>query len=120
MFEKFNHSMPFASLDLDLTEITDVITLKELYELNKPVTVMAIMFSSKGEYGRSAFIIGRGDDEKMFTMWLPQHMTEMCDAILEDKEAVASILDGKCGIKARKYVDKKGKTRFSGEWVDLK
>lgn len=50
---------------------------------------------------------------------MPQHLTEKCREIQNDTQAVLDITAGKVGFKVREYVDKKGKTRRTIDWVDL-
>ena len=50
---------------------------------------------------------------------MPQHLTDVCRDIQGKDEDVMSIIAGKVGFKVREYVDKKGKTRRTIDWVDL-
>lgn len=119
MFAKFNNQSPFASLDLKLEEIENSMTVEELTKSGDVIRVVAIMFTEKGEYGKSAFIVGARSDDSLFTMWLPSHQLKSCEAIVSDEEAVSAILSGKCGLKGREYIDKKKIKRFTVEWCDL-
>lgn len=121
MFAKFNNQSPFASLDLKLEEIENSMTVEELTKSELTIRVVAIMFTEKGEYGKSAFIVGAGtlSNDSLFTMWLPSHQVKTCEAIVSDEEAVSEILSGKCGLKGREYIDKKKIKRFTVEWCDL-
>jgi len=119
MFAKFNNQSPFASLDLKLEEIENSMTVEELTKSGSTIRVVAIMFTEKGEYGKSAFVVGAKDDDSLFTMWLPSHQLKTCEAIVSDEEAVNAILSGKCGLKGREYIDKKKIKRYTVEWCDL-
>lgn len=118
-FEKYNNSSPFAALDLKLEEIENTKTMEQLYQEGTVVKVLAILFSTKGEYGKSAFIVGEDASGTRFTMWLPSHMVEVCEAMVADQEAVSGILAGQCGLKAKTYKDKKGKDRYSVDWCNF-
>lgn len=119
MFAKYNNTSPFASLDLRLEEIEDSMTAEELTKSGNVIRVVAIMFTEKGEYGKSAFIVGAKSDDSLFTMWLPSHQLKTCEAIVADGAAVNGILSGRCGLKGREYVDKKKIKRYTVEWCDL-
>lgn len=118
-FAKLNNTSPFASLDLKLEEIEKTMTLSQMASEGAVYPVVALMFSTKGEYGKSVFMVGRDKADDLFTAWLPNHMVEKCEMLLTDAEAVQGILDGLCGVKAKAYTDKKGKERFSVEWCNL-
>lgn len=118
-FEKYNQTSPFASLNIKLEDIEKTMTLEQMEKEGSVFPVVAILFSTKGEYGKSAFMIGRDNADDLFTAWFPSHMVETCEEMAADKEAVQAILDGLCGVKAKKYTDKKGKERFSVEWCNL-
>lgn len=119
-FTKYNNSNnPFASLEIKLEEIENTITCEQLTKEGNVMRVIAIMFSTKGEYGKSAFLILADDHDITYTMWLPSHLVDTCEAILADTTDVEAILSAKCGVKGREYKDKKGITRYTVEWVDL-
>ena len=108
-FAKLNNTSPFASLDLKLEAIEKTMTLSQMASEGAVYPVVALMFSTKGEYGKSVFMVGRDEADDLFTAWLPNHMVEKCEMLLADEEAVQGILDGLCGVKAKAYTDKKGK-----------
>lgn len=119
MFTKFNNHSPFASLNIRLEEIENSLTVEELTKSGETIRVLAIMFTEKGEYGKSAFVVGALNDDSLFTMWLPTHQLKICEAIVDDTEAIDGILSGRCGLKGREYIDKKNIKRYTVEWCDL-
>ena len=50
---------------------------------------------------------------------LPDHCLSDVEAIMYDDECVDAINAGKCGFKPTQYEDKNGKTRNSGNFIDI-
>lgn len=120
-FEKFNSGSAFSSLEIKLEEIEKSKTCEQFFEEGKTARVVAVMFSEKGKFGKSAFLVCAEDDDTLFTMWLPKNQLETCEKMVSDTEAVEGILSGACGVKPRKYEDKKyGRGEcYTVEWCNI-
>lgn len=88
----------------------ETVKLAEL-ELDAFYTVDAIMFTEKGRFGKSAFIVS-GD----MIVYLPKHKVKECEEILCDDEIVEAIKGGKIGFVPVSYTDETGAERFSVNW----
>lgn len=91
-------------------------TLADLYKKNGPDKVYTILgwFFHTGKFGEQPVFI-----TPEFYINGPKHLTAMCKDIQEDAESVAQINAAMAGFKIRDYIDSKGKTSYSIEWVDL-
>ena len=121
-FEKFNKGSAFASLEIKLEEIEQSKTVEQFYKDGETVRVVAIMFSDKGKFGKSAFLVCADQkDDRLFTMWLPKNQLETCEMMIADHEAVEGILSGQSGVKPRKYEDKKYGSGdcYTVEWCNI-
>ena len=118
-FESLNKGSAFAGLDIKLDEIQNMKTCEELSKEEKPSRVVAVMFSEKGEYGKSAFLVCADEKDELFTIWLPKHMVKTCEELVENHEAVEDILSGRCGVRGEEYLDKKGVKRYTVRWCNL-
>ena len=119
-FETLNKGgSAFSSLEIKLDEIENMKTCAELSGIDKAFRVVAVMFSEKGSYGKSAFLVCAEDDDTLFTIWLPKHLLKTCEDIVQNSEAVEGILSGKCGIRGEEYTDKKGVIRHTVRWCNL-
>lgn len=100
------------------TEGLEYISLEELYNKNgedKIYAVHAIYINKKG-YFDPAPVVATKDN----LVNLPSHLTEMCECILNDRQAVATIKSGLCGFKINKYFQKKYKKYcYSIQWIDI-
>lgn len=76
--------------------------------------VDAIMFTEKGKFGKSAFIVS-GDK----VVYLPKHKVKECEEIVADEVLVQDIKEGRVGFIATTYEDETGATRYSIEWRDI-
>lgn len=106
---RFNKGKVF---DVKLEGKTTV-TLAELPE-GEPIVIDAIMFTEKGKYGKSAFIVS-GD----IVVYLPKHKVRECEDIVSDAEIVEDIKNGKCAAVPETYSDETGATRYSVKWVEV-
>lgn len=108
---KFNKGRVF---DVKLEGLTTVklSTLKE----GEKYCISAIMFTEKGKYGKSAFVVLPESEE---VVYLPKHMLKACEEIVIDAECVADIKAGKVGIIPETYEDETGATRYSVKWCDM-
>ena len=86
------------------------VKLSELEE-GQVFIVNAIMFTEKGRFGKSAFIVS-GDN----IVYLPKHKVKECEEILCDEEIVEAIKRGKIGFIPYSYDDETGAKRFSVNW----
>lgn len=92
----------------------NTISLAEIFADNVgKMQVDAIMFSEKGRYGKSAFVVS-GD----YIVWLPKHMVKRCEEIVTDADCVEEIKSGAVAFEVLDYKDETGATRFSVKWVD--
>lgn len=98
----------------------DTVKLAEL-PLETAIKVHAIMFTSKGEYGKSAFLVIEENPwtEKMCCVYLPKHKVKECEEIVADAEVVQDIKDGKVGFTVETYEYKQGATRYTIKWCEL-
>lgn len=92
----------------------DTVKLAELPQ-ETAIKVHAIMFTSKGEYGKSVFLVIAGNR----CVYLPKHKVKECEEIVADAEVVQDIKDGKVGFTVETYEDKQGATRYSIKWCEL-
>lgn len=76
--------------------------------------VDAIMFTEKGKYGKSAFIVCGGT-----IVYLPKHKLKECEEIVADDILVEDIKSGRVGFVPVTYEDETGATRYSIEWRDM-
>lgn len=85
----------------------------KLAELEQGVNyrVDAIMFTEKGRFGKSAFIV-TGDN----IVYLPKHKVKECEEILCDDEIVEAIKGGRISFVPTSYKDETGAERFSVNW----
>lgn len=104
--KRFNKAKLF-DVDLDGKE---TVKLAEL-EQGAFFPVDAIMFTEKGRFGKSAFIVS-GDK----IVYLPKHKVKECEEILCDEEIVEAIKRGKIGFTPYSYDDETGAERFSVNW----
>lgn len=110
---KFNRGKKF---DVKLEE---ALTVKlAVLEVGKPYTISAIMFTEKGKYGKSVFVVTKiGDDTAV--VYLPKHMVKVCEDIVCDGAIVEDIKNGKVGIIPETYESETGETRYSVSWCDM-
>ena len=86
------------------------VKLADLVE-GQAYTVDAIMFTEKGKFGKSAFVVS-GD----MIVYLPKHKVKDCEEILCDEEIVNAIKSGKVAFVPVSYTDETGAERFSVDW----
>lgn len=109
---RFNKGKKF---DVELKEALTVklaaLTVGEVYPVN------AIMFTEKGRYGKSAFVVTKvGDDVTI--VYLPKHKVKECEEIVAEDAIVEDIKSGRVGFEPETYEDEEGATRYSIKWVD--
>lgn len=107
---KFNKGCLFNNVNLENTVTVNLSEITGIHKIN------AIMFSTKGEYGRSAFIVF---DNGANMVWLPTHMVKVCDEILTDADTVADIKEGRAGFSVETYTDKKNNVRYTVRFEDI-
>lgn len=100
------------------TEGFEYYKLDDLFENNgadEIYPLRGIYINKKGKYGDSPVAI---TDE--FCAYLPQHMMNTVNKILEDDEAVAEINAGKVGFSIYQYTDEKhNKICYSIRFEDI-
>lgn len=106
---RFNKGKKF---DVDLAG-KNTMKLSEIIEGDK-YPVDAIMFTEKGKYGKSAFIVS-GDS----IIYLPKHKVRDCEEIVSDDVLVEDIKAGRVGFIPVTYEDETGATRYSIDWCDM-
>lgn len=92
----------------------DTVKLSDL-PLDTVIKVFAIMFTSKGQYGKSAFLVIAGNR----IVYLPKHKVKECEDIVQEATLVQDIKDGKVGFTVDTYEDETGATRYSIKWADI-
>ena len=114
-----NYNMSFASrnnsgsrFNVD-TKGFPFVKLTDL-DLETTYPIQGFYINSKGDFEPHPVFILK---DKLVDM--PQHLTEKCREIQGRDEDVMDIVAGKVGFKVREYVDRKGKTRRTIDWVDL-
>ena len=117
-----NYNTTGKIFDVDLDQMEQV-EIDKLYESQPDTeyTVNAILFSSKGKYGKASLVCFNNK----YLMWLPKHQLEECEKIVQDSAVVEQIKEGKAGFKIVTYKvkegqnskDKKGNS-FAVEWID--
>lgn len=107
---KFNRVNNLFTID---TKGFKFFALKDLKE-SETVPLRGLYINPKSKYGASPFAASDG-----FFISLPSHLLETVSAIMDDAETVALINEGKCGIVPRSYVDEKGETHYSADFVDV-
>lgn len=106
---RFNKGKKF-DVDLDGKK---TIKLSKMAEGQKRC-VDAIMFTEKGKFGKSAFIVS-GDA----IIYLPKHKVRDCEEIVADGVLVEDIKAGRVGFIPVTYEDETGATRYSIDWCDM-
>lgn len=107
---KYNKGKIF---DVDLKG-KDTLSLAEIHQNNMGALIVdAIMFSEKGHYGKSVFVVSGNN-----IVWLPKHMVKRCEEILSDTDCINDIKSGAVSFVVKTYEDETGATRFSVEWCD--
>ena len=106
---RFNKGKKF---DVDLAG-KSTIKLSEVTPEEKH-RVDAIMFTEKGKYGKSAFLVSGNT-----TIYLPKHKVRDCEEIVADDVLVEDIKAGRVGFTAVTYEDETGATRYSIDWCDM-
>lgn len=104
---KFSYSLP------------DGASFKKLEDLGEGFTgiVKAVGISHKGKYGDSPLLLSDG-----YGVWLPKHMMDTINAIMQDPEAVDAINNGGAcfNVRSYTYTDAQGaeKCGLSVDFVD--
>lgn len=106
---RFNKGKKF---DVDLAGKYTV-KLSELAD-GESYPVDAIMFTEKGKYGKSAFLVS-GET----IVYLPKHKVRDCEEIVADDVLVEDIKAGRVGFIPVTYEDETGATRYSIDWCDM-
>ena len=78
------------------------------------VTVLGMYIHNKTKFGEKGIIITPNCN-----IDCPEHMIDMIKEVIASDEMVAAVNAGKCGLKIKSYEDKKGVTRWSGNFVDI-
>lgn len=110
---KFNHVSPFtAKAEKDLKYFA----LRSLFNDNGPEAVYLIraIYFNKGQFDEQPIILTNG-----YYVNLPAHLTADCKEMVADPDVVRQINNGQAGFKIRSYVNRRGGTSYSVEWVDL-
>lgn len=108
---RFNKGKVF-NVKLEGLTTVKLSTLKE----GATYRISAIMFTEKGKYGKSAFVVLSESEQ---VVYLPKHMLKACEEIVIDAELVSDIKTGKVGIIPETYEDETGATRYSIKWCDM-
>lgn len=90
--------------------------LNDLFEENKPETVYSVYglyINRKSKFGDSPFAASDG-----CFISLPNHMVDQVKDILKDSESIDQMNEGKAGLVIRPYVDDKGITHYSADFVE--
>lgn len=106
---RFNKGKKF---DVDLNG-KETVKLSDL-PVGEVLKVDAIMFTEKGKYGKSAFIVTDAT-----IVYLPKHKVRECEEIVADDVLVEDIKSGRVGFIPVTYEDETGATRYSIEWRDI-
>ena len=109
--EKFSHGKKFK-INSDGFEFTTLDAY--VAENGNDVIPVQGLFTYKAKYGVRPVLIGNN-----LKIHLPDHCLSDVEAIMYDNECVAAINAGKCGFKPSQYEDKNGKTRNSGNFIDI-
>lgn len=91
--------------------------LNELFDDNKPDTVYSVYglyINRKSKFGDSPFAASDG-----YFISLPNHMVDQVKDILKDSESIDQMNEGKAGLVIRPYVDDKGVTHYSADFVEV-
>ena len=115
--DKYNHSAPIFTHKLP--ENAPFKSLKELYNGEKgenKYTVYGLYINKKGKYGDTPVAISED-----FSINLPLHLCDTVTEMLQDKELIDAINDGKFGLEVYEYTPKefKNKTCYSVRWIDM-
>lgn len=116
--KKFNTKKLF-NVDTDNFEY---VTLEDLYlnsqsseEPFAPYVIRGVYINKKGLYEATPVVAL--DD---CYVNLPAHLTDACNQMINDPQAVVAINNGHCGFKIEKYHQKKyNRDCYSVEWIDL-
>lgn len=116
--KQYNRSRLF---DVDV-EGLEYRNLSDIFDNEDTIWVCeAIYISDKGKHGNHPCVVTHNLNGDFRTyLNLPQHMTDMCNNILSDDNAVEAINAGLVGFTIYTYeTDKCTDTCYSIRWVDL-
>lgn len=91
--------------------------LGELFNADRPETVFSVYglyINRKSKFGPSPFAASDG-----YFISLPAHMVDVVESVLSDSEAIDQMNDGKAGLVIRPYLDAKGETHYSADFVEV-
>ena len=111
-----SHNMRETRFKVDTTGF-EFKKLGELFNAGKPETVFSVYglyINRKSKYGDSPFAASDG-----YFISLPSHMVDVVKSILEDDEAISQMNSGKAGLVIRPYLDSKGETHYSADFVEV-
>lgn len=114
--KKYNVERKF---DIDTSEF-DYCSLEDLYEMTgedpeATFEIRGVYINSKGNFDDAPVI---AIEDRYVN--LPSHLTGACRAMLEDKDCIKAINEGKCGFSIYKYHQKRfNKDCYAVKWVDL-
>lgn len=119
MFAELNNTLP--EFEFKFTEDTDL----EFCKLNgisqsKPLRVRMMYLNKKGKYDPQYVVVCEDEDGNLIGVNLPSFMTEEVDEIRRNKDLVAGINAGKCGLKCGpKTISSNGRDCYRPVWCDL-
>lgn len=78
-------------------------------------TICGVYINTKGKFDPAPVI---ALDDRYVN--LPAHMTEVCEAMLNDAQCIRAINEGRCGFTIYQYTQKRfGKECYSVRWIDM-
>lgn len=113
--KKYSKVSPKFNVRIHQPAYTSLPDLYAEHGKNHVYPIAGIYINTKGKYGPQACIAM--NDSLLVN--LPQHLTEVCEQMRADQEAVDAINHGQAGFKIYEYASKSGVIRYSVDWVDL-
>lgn len=110
------HNKAVAKFNVD-TKDFEFKKLADLFDEKKPETVFSVYglyINRKSKYGPSPFAASDG-----YFISLPAHLLETVQEILADPESIEQMNNSKAGLVIRPYVDDKGATHYTVDFVDV-
>ena len=102
------------------TDDFEYISLEELYnqsggDENLAYEIRGVYINTKGHYDDAPVLAING-----WYVNLPAHLTSQCKEMLNDRECIKAINEGKCGFTIYKYHKKRyDRDCYSVQWIDI-
>lgn len=109
---KDNYSNQFK-VDANMFDTTNLETLYLKDGEGRVYKLLGVYINKNAQFGGKPIAIING-----YKVYLPKHLLHNIQSILDSKEMIQSIIDGKLGFKIEPYETLKGRF-YSVKWLDL-